>query len=214
MVSRRSGNARRGRWPRACVPIARCCTTGTTTHVVNSVGPARRSYRASDGASGAGTTVRWACCGGSWAGRAASWAPVGASRPWRVSDPLSGSVSCQRCGRCFAVSGNEPTQVATGTPDYTARSVERSGPAIRAALLAYAPERCAQFEAEFRSALALAADSLDLSGPQAVLKHWQAVAMMAVNPLTDDERELIARLRAGDYTGLSTRDENGNWVLR
>ncbi|HET9117673.1 MAG TPA: DUF6247 family protein [Pseudonocardiaceae bacterium] len=94
------------------------------------------------------------------------------------------------------------------------RSVERSGPAIRAALLACAPERCAEFEAEFRSALALAADSLDLSGPQAVLKHWQAVAIMEANPLTDEERGNLKRAKAGDFSGLITRyqDENGNWV--
>jgi len=94
--------------------------------------------------------------------------------------------------------------------------VERSGPAIWAALLAHAPERCTQFEAEFRSALALAAENLDLSGPQAVLTHWQTVAMMAANPLTDDEREQIDRAKAGDFSGLLIwhRDENGNWVRR
>lgn len=102
----------------------------------------------------------------------------------------------------------------TDTSDYMPRSVERSGPAIRAALLAYAPERCAQFEAEFRSALALAADSLDLSGPQAVLKHWQAVAIMEANPLTDEERENLKCANAGDFSRLITRhqDENGDWV--
>jgi hypothetical protein len=92
--------------------------------------------------------------------------------------------------------------------------IDRSGPAIRAALLAHAPERCAQFEAELRSALARAAKDLDLSGPQAVLTHRHAVATMAANPLTDDEREQIERAKTGDLTGLSTRyrDENGNWV--
>jgi Family of unknown function (DUF6247) len=125
-------------------------------------------------------------------------------------------VSAHRDHRCFTVSGNEQRQCVTDTPDYTPRVVERSGPAIREALLAYAPERCAQFEAEFRSALALAADSLDLSGPQAVLKHWQAVAIMAVNPLTDEEREQLERAEAGDFSGLITwhRGEGGNWVSR
>lgn len=114
------------------------------------------------------------------------------------------------------MSSNERAQVTTGTPDYTPRSIERSGPAIRAALLAYAPERCAQFEAAFRSALALAADSLDLSGPQAILKHWQAVAIMAANPLTDEEREQLERAKAGDFSGLRTwhQGEDGNWVSR
>jgi hypothetical protein len=114
------------------------------------------------------------------------------------------------------VSGQEQRQCVTDTPEYVPRWVERSGPAIRAALLAYAPERCAEFEAVFRSALALAADSLDLSGPQAVLKHWQAVAIMEANPLTDEERENLKRAKAGDSSGLIAmhRDEDGNWVSR
>lgn len=114
------------------------------------------------------------------------------------------------------VSGQEQRQCATDTPEYSPRWVDRSGPAIRAALLAYAPERCAEFEADFHSALALAADSLDLSGPQAVLQHWQAVAIMEANPLTDEERESLKRAKAGDSSGLITmhRDEGGNWVSR
>jgi len=116
----------------------------------------------------------------------------------------------------FTVSGYEHKQCTTETSRYAPRSVERSGPAIRAALLTYAPDRCAKFEAEFRSALALAADSLDLSGPQAVLKHWQAVAIMEANPLTDEERENLKRAKAGDSSGLITmhRSNDGNWVSR
>jgi hypothetical protein len=112
------------------------------------------------------------------------------------------------------VSGNEQRYVATDTPDNTPTVVDRSGPAIQAALLAHAPERCRQFEAEFRSALALAAQNLDLSGPQVVLAHWQAVAVMAANPLTDEEREQIERAKAGDVSGLLSwhQDENGSWV--
>lgn len=105
------------------------------------------------------------------------------------------------------MSGNERRQVAADTPDYRPTVVERSGPAIRAALLVHAPERCVQFETEFRGALVLAAENLDLSGPEAVLAHWQAVAMMAANPLTDEEREQIERAKAGDYSGLLTWQE-------
>ncbi len=125
----------------------------------------------------------------------------------------------------WGVSGDEGMQVRAGESGterfrprltrvggYTSTMVERSGPAIRAALVAHAPERCVQFEVELRSALARAAEDLDLSGPQAVLTHWHAVATMAANPLTDVEREQIERAKAGDHTGLSTRDENGNWV--
>jgi hypothetical protein len=112
------------------------------------------------------------------------------------------------------VSGNEHKHVATDTPAYMPTVVERSSPAIRAALLAHAAERCGQFEEEFRSALALAAETLDLSGPQAVLVHWQAVAMMAANPLTGEERKQVERAKAGDVSGLLSwdPDENGSWV--
>lgn len=98
-------------------------------------------------------------------------------------------------------------------PRYATR-VERSGPAVRAALLAYASaEECARFEAELRSALVRAAENLDLSGPQEVLAHWHALVTMDANhPFTDEERELIARMKAGDYTGWRTQDEHGNWI--
>ena len=89
--------------------------------------------------------------------------------------------------------------------------IERSGPAVWAALLAYAPaDERAQFEAEFRSALALAAKNFDLSGPQAVLTRWHALATMAANPPTAEECEQVERAKVGDYSGLSTLDENGN----
>ena len=91
--------------------------------------------------------------------------------------------------------------------------IERTGPAVRAALLKYSSAKeCAQFEAELRSALARAAEDLDLSGPLEVLAHWHALATADANPFTDEEREQIERMEAGDYTGLHTRDENGNWV--
>lgn len=127
----------------------------------------------------------------------------------------------------FSTVSNDGTQATVGAPGiepfrprltrvggYTPTIIERSGPAIRAALLAHASERCVEFEAELRSALARAAKDLDLSGPQAVLTHWHAVATMAANPLTDNEREQIERAKTGDLTGLSTRyrDESGNWV--
>ena len=111
------------------------------------------------------------------------------------------------------VSSHEYCKCANHKPEYASRWVERSGPAIRAALLAYAPaEECAQFEAEFLSALATAKKSFDLSKPQAVLAHWHALATMAANPPTDEECEQIERAKAGNYSGLSTTDENGNWV--
>jgi hypothetical protein len=146
------------------------------------------------------------------------WVLEAAGRAWAGEGSSTGSrsptVSAGSGHRCLVVSGNERRHVASDTPEYTPTVVERSGPAIREALLVHTPERCRQFEAEFRSALVLAAQNLDLSGPQAVLAHWQAVAIMAANPLTDEEREQIERAKAGDFSGLLSwdQDENGSWV--
>jgi hypothetical protein len=80
--------------------------------------------------------------------------------------------------------------------------IERTGPAVRAALLAYSSaEECAQFVAELRSTLVRAAEDLDLSGPLEVLAHWHALVTVDANPFTDEERELLARMKAGDYPG-------------
>jgi hypothetical protein len=35
---------------------------------------------------------------------------------------------------------------------------------------------------------------------------------MAANPLTAAERGQVERAKAGDFTGLYTRNENGNWI--
>jgi Family of unknown function (DUF6247) len=94
----------------------------------------------------------------------------------------------------------------------TAVAIQRSGPAIRAVLAEHVPEDCARFEVEFRAALAGAADDLDLSTVEAVLARWHALATMAANPLTPEERAQLQRAKAGDFTGLYTRDESGNWV--
>ncbi len=94
----------------------------------------------------------------------------------------------------------------------TVVAIERSGPAIRAALAEHAPGDEHLFEDELRDAITRAADDLDLAGPQAVLARWHALATMAANPLTSDERAQVARARTGDLTGLRTRDEHGNWT--
>jgi hypothetical protein len=87
--------------------------------------------------------------------------------------------------------------------------IERSGPAIRAALAAFAPEDEHRFAAELRDALAHAGENVDLSGPQAVLARWHALATMAANPLIADEQAQLDRARAGDVTGLIVHDEHG-----
>ncbi|MCV7256843.1 hypothetical protein H7J86_32175 [Mycobacterium hackensackense] len=55
-------------------------------------------------------------------------------------------------------------------PEYV--RVERSGPAIRAALAEASPDELPEFEAEFRIALAEADDDFDLSHVTAVLDRW------------------------------------------
>ncbi len=94
----------------------------------------------------------------------------------------------------------------------TSTAIERSGPAIRAALAEHAPQDRERFENELRAALARAADDLDLASVDAVLAHWHALATMAANPLTAEERAQVERAKAGDFTGLYARDEQGNWV--
>ena len=46
---------------------------------------------------------------------------------------------------------------------------ERSGPVIRAALAEFAPDECAQFEAEFQQAIAQASETFDLASLDAML---------------------------------------------
>jgi hypothetical protein len=91
-------------------------------------------------------------------------------------------------------------------------TIERSGPAIRAALRQYSPGDEPRFAAELRAALARAGDDLDHAGPQAVLARWHALAAMAANPLGAEEQARLQRAKAGDFTGFSERDEHGNWT--
>lgn len=91
-------------------------------------------------------------------------------------------------------------------------AVERSGPAIRAALAAYAPDNAPRFVAELRNALARAGEDLDLAGPQSVLGRWHARAVMAANPLTAEEQAQVERAKAGNFTGFSERHGDGTWT--
>ena len=96
----------------------------------------------------------------------------------------------------------------------TMTRVERSGQAIRAALTGSAPEECEQFEVEFQQALAQAGETFDLAPVEAVLDRWWGMAAIRANPLTEQERELIARARAGDTSGWVSRDEGDHWAQR
>ena len=89
--------------------------------------------------------------------------------------------------------------------------VERTGPGIRAVLEVQAPDERSRFEAELREALARAGEDLDVARVEEVLARWHARACVVANPLSEDEQEQVRRARAGDLTGLRSRDERGNW---
>lgn len=93
-----------------------------------------------------------------------------------------------------------------------AMKIERSGPAIRAALAEFAADECAVFEAELGEAITRAAEDFDLAPAEAVLDRWWGVAVIRANPLTEPEQAQLDRARAGDVAGLLTRDEHGSWA--
>lgn len=104
--------------------------------------------------------------------------------------------------------GRHTEVVTTGT----ATAVERTGPAILAALQRCAPHEAARFESELREALDRAGTDLDVTRVDEVMARWHTRACILANPLTDQEQALLRRARAGDVTGLRARDENGGWT--
>jgi Family of unknown function (DUF6247) len=90
--------------------------------------------------------------------------------------------------------------------------IERTGPAIRAALAEAAPEECARFEVDFQQAVARASQTFDLAPLDATLERWWGIAAIRANPLSEHEQAQVVRAKAGDFTGLFARDEQGDWV--
>jgi len=90
--------------------------------------------------------------------------------------------------------------------------VDRSGPAILAALQRHAPHEAARFESELREALDRAGADLDVTRVDEVMARWHTRACILANPLTEQEQALLMRARAGNFTGLRARDENGGWI--
>ncbi|EIV95329.1 DUF6247 family protein [Frankia sp. QA3] len=86
-------------------------------------------------------------------------------------------------------------------PPYGVRNrVERTGPAIRAAL---GPEQRAEFEADFHAAAVETDDTLDLAPLHRVIDRWWPQAVLCANPeiqagIDADRR----RLAAGDLSVL------------
>jgi len=85
--------------------------------------------------------------------------------------------------------------------------VERSGQAILTVLREVAPADAETFAAEYRAALQQAATSFDLTESELVLDRWWGIAYLRSNPPTDEERELVRRLRAGEDVGWSSPEE-------
>jgi hypothetical protein len=93
-----------------------------------------------------------------------------------------------------------------------ATKIERSGPAIRAALAELSADECTQFGTEFQQALGHAGQAFDLAPVDAVLDRWWGIAVIRANPLSEHEQAQVDRAHTGDFTGLLARDEQGNWV--
>ncbi|WP_131745868.1 DUF6247 family protein [Frankia sp. Cppng1_Ct_nod] len=85
------------------------------------------------------------------------------------------------------------------TPLYGVRiRVDKTGPAVHAALDA---ERRAEFEAEFRAALAHADDRFDLDAVQDVVERWWPMAVLCANPEIQEGIDADRRrAAAGDHT--------------
>ena len=85
--------------------------------------------------------------------------------------------------------------------------VERSGAAVRDALLEASPADAEDFETEFGAALARAAESLDLAEAERVLTHWWGIAHLRLQPLSEAELDTVRRFHAGEDVGWSSPDE-------
>lgn len=85
--------------------------------------------------------------------------------------------------------------------------VARTGPAILQALQDVAPGEAETFAEEYRAALRRAAASLDVSEAEQVLTRWWGVAYLRLNPPTEEERDLVRRLEAGEDVGWASPQE-------
>ena len=61
-------------------------------------------------------------------------------------------------------------------------------------------------------ALARAGAEFDLAAAEALLDRWWGITTIRANPLSAAERAQLERPKAGDFTGLRSRDEAGNWA--
>lgn len=90
------------------------------------------------------------------------------------------------------------------------RTIERSGPAIRAALATHAPHECAEFEQAFHAALRQAETDFDLAPVEALIDRWWGRAAIRANPLSAGEQTLVAQACVGNETGWIVHDQDGD----
>ncbi|WP_239308677.1 MULTISPECIES: DUF6247 family protein [unclassified Frankia] len=82
----------------------------------------------------------------------------------------------------------------TTSPHGVRIRVNKTGPGVHAAL---DPDRRAEFEAEFRNALAHADNQSDLDAVQDVVERWWPAAVLCANPEIQEEIDM-GRCRAAD----------------
>ncbi|MEB3023338.1 MULTISPECIES: DUF6247 family protein [Mycolicibacter] len=87
--------------------------------------------------------------------------------------------------------------------------VERTGPAIRAALLEFSPDEVPDFDAEFHTALAEADDDFDLSRIDRVIGRWWRVVHLRLNPVSEQERAVADRAAVAMPEGALRRGDGG-----
>jgi len=102
----------------------------------------------------------------------------------------------------LGANGGDPCN--TGGMTATTTRIERSGPAVHAALAELSPDEALRFEHDYRAALSRAAATLDLREAEDVLNRWWGIASIRANPLTAEEEELVRRIRAGDESALNS----------
>jgi Family of unknown function (DUF6247) len=85
--------------------------------------------------------------------------------------------------------------------------VKRSGASILRTLQEVSAGEAVQFAEEYRAALQRAAGSFDLSESERVLDRWWGIAHLRLNPPSEQERDLVRRLNAGEDVGWSSPQE-------
>lgn len=87
--------------------------------------------------------------------------------------------------------------------------VERTGPAIRAALMETSPDEVPDFETEFHTALAETDDDFDVSRIDRLIGRWWRIAHLRLNPISEEERAQAERAAANVTRAEPTRRRCG-----